>query len=120
MLTGIIAPDDGVIRFEGRDIGGVAAHRRARLGIVRAFQIPRPFAQLSVYENVLTAALYGAGLSGARAQRLAVEVLNTTGFWRTPTNPRGIFAYSTASGSSWRRRSHRAPSFCCSMKSRAD
>ena len=48
MLTGIIAPDDGVIRFEGRDIGNVAAHRRARLGIVRAFQIPRPFAQLSV------------------------------------------------------------------------
>ena len=57
MLTGIIAPDDGVIRFEGRDIGSIAAHRRARLGIVRAFQIPRPFAQLSVYENVLTAAL---------------------------------------------------------------
>src|ERR1700722_13778499 len=48
-------------------------------GIVRAFQIPRPFAQLSVYENVLTAALYGAGLPGHRARRLALDVLNRTG-----------------------------------------
>ena len=79
MLTGIIAPDDGVIRFQGRDIGGIAAHRRAQLGIVRVFQIPRPFAQLSVYENVLTAALYGAGLSGHGAQQLAADVLNRTG-----------------------------------------
>jgi branched-chain amino acid transport system ATP-binding protein len=36
MLTGIIAPDDGVIRFEGRDIGNVAAHRRARLAHFRS------------------------------------------------------------------------------------
>jgi len=35
-----------IIRFEGRGIGGVAAHWRAQPGIVRAFQIPRPFAQL--------------------------------------------------------------------------
>jgi branched-chain amino acid transport system ATP-binding protein len=78
MLTGIIAPDDGVIRFQGRDIGCIAAHRRAQLGIVRAFQIPQ-FAQLSVYENVLTAALYGAGISGHGAQQLAADVLNRTG-----------------------------------------
>ena len=89
MLTGIIAPDDGVIRFEGRDIGGIAAHRRARLGIVRAFQIPRPFAQLSVYENVLTAALYGAGLSGASAQRHAADVLNKTGLLAHADEPAG-------------------------------
>ena len=49
------------------------------MGIVRAFQIPRPFTQLSVYENVLTAASYGAGLSGLAAQRKAVEVLAVTG-----------------------------------------
>ena len=65
--------------FKGRDIGRLAPHLRARRGIVRAFQIPRPFTQLTVYENVLTAASYGAGLSGAAAQRRAVEVLATTG-----------------------------------------
>ena len=79
MLTGIVAPDGGLIRFRGRDISRLAPHLRARIGIVRAFQIPRPFTQLSVYENVLTAASYGAGLSGVAAQRQAVEVLAMTG-----------------------------------------
>ena len=79
MLTGIIAPDRGSIHFKGRDIGRLAPHLRARRGIVRAFQIPRPFTQLTVYENVLTAASYGAGLSGVAAQQRAVEVLATTG-----------------------------------------
>ena len=79
MLTGIVDADGGQIRFENRDISRLAPHMRARMGIVRAFQIPRPFTQLSVYENVLTAASYGAGLSGLAAQRKAVEVLAVTG-----------------------------------------
>jgi branched-chain amino acid transport system ATP-binding protein len=79
MLTGIVAADAGLILFEGRNILRLAAHLRARLGIVRAFQIPRPFTQLSVYENVLTAASYGAGLSGPTAQRQAIEALAMTG-----------------------------------------
>src|SRR5579871_5974424 len=52
MLTGMVAPDHGTMRFDGRDIRKLAPHLRARAGIVRAFQIPRPFIQLSVYENV--------------------------------------------------------------------
>jgi branched-chain amino acid transport system ATP-binding protein len=79
MLTGIVAPDAGQILFQGRDVSRLAPHLRARRGIVRAFQIPRPFAQLSVYENVLTAASYGAGLSGADAQRRVIDVLAMTG-----------------------------------------
>jgi branched-chain amino acid transport system ATP-binding protein len=89
MLTGIIAPDSGSIRFEGRDIGDVASHLRARLGIVRAFQIPRPFTQLSVYENVLTAALYGAGLRSTAAQQRAADVLNKTGLLKDADQPAG-------------------------------
>jgi branched-chain amino acid transport system ATP-binding protein len=82
MLTGIIAPDSGTIRFNGRDIGDIAPHMRARIGIVRAFQIPRPFTQLTVYENVLTAALYGASLPFPAAQRHAANVLNSTDLLR--------------------------------------
>ncbi len=89
MLTGIIAPDSGSIRFNGRDIGGIAAHLRARMGIVRAFQIPRPFTQLTVYENVLTAALYGASLPLAAAQRHAADVLNSTGLLGYADQPAG-------------------------------
>ena len=81
-LTGIVAPDGGSIQFNGHDIGGVAAHLRARAGIVRAFQIPRPFTQLTVYENVLTAALYGASMPLIVAKRHAADVLNSTGLLR--------------------------------------
>lgn len=89
MLTGMVSPDSGAIHFEGREIGGLPPHLRARAGIVRAFQIPRPFTQLSVYENILTAAAYGAGLSGASAQQRAVEVLHKTGLLRCAEEPAG-------------------------------
>lgn len=89
MLTGIVPPDAGAIRLEGQDIGNIKAHGRVHLGVVRAFQIPRPFAQLSVYENVLTAALYGAGLPGRRARRLALDVLNRTGLLAQADEPAG-------------------------------
>jgi branched-chain amino acid transport system ATP-binding protein len=89
MLTGIIAPDSGSIRFGGREIGGLAPHLRARLGIVRAFQIPRPFVQLSVYENVLTAASYGGGLPTHAARLRATEVLEMTGLSRYADLPAG-------------------------------
>ena len=79
LIAGTIAPDGGAIRFDGRDLGGLAAHLRARLGIVRAFQIPQPFPHLTVYENVLAAASFGGGLTGSAAQAAALGVLATTG-----------------------------------------
>ena len=79
LIAGTIAPDGGTIRFDGRDLGGVASHLRARRGIVRAFQIPQPFPHLTVYENVLAAASFGAGRSGSQAQTAALDVLATMG-----------------------------------------
>ena len=79
LIAGTIAPDGGTIRFDGRELGGLAAHLRARRGIVRAFQIPQPFPHLTVYENVLAAASFGGGLSGSHAQTSALGVLATTG-----------------------------------------
>ena len=79
LIAGTIAADGGTIRFDGREMSGLAAHLRARLGIVRAFQIPQPFPHLTVYENVLAAASFGGGLSGSHAQTSALEVLSTMG-----------------------------------------
>ena len=79
LIAGTVAPDGGTIRFDGRELGGLAAHLRARLGIVRAFQIPQPFPHLTVYENVLAAASFGGGLSGSQAQTSALDVLSTMG-----------------------------------------
>lgn len=79
LIAGTVAPDAGTIRFDGRDLMGLPAHLRARLGIVRAFQIPQPFPHLTVYENVLAATSFGAGLAGAEAETRAVEALAITG-----------------------------------------
>jgi branched-chain amino acid transport system ATP-binding protein len=62
-LTGVIRPDAGAIRFEGADIGGMAAHRVARLGITRTFQNLRIFPRLTVLENVLCGLTVQAGAS---------------------------------------------------------
>ena len=79
LIAGTIEPDGGSIRFEGRELRRLPAHLRARRGIVRAFQIPQPFPHLTVYENVLAAASFGAGRSGAAAGAAALEVLTAMG-----------------------------------------
>ena len=82
LIVGLIKPDAGAIRLDGHDITELPPHRRARLGIGRAFQIPQPFPHLSVFENVLVAASYGGGLHGARAADWAMEVLGRTSLAR--------------------------------------
>lgn len=51
-IAGTLRPESGSIRFEGRDIGNEPAYRRVRLGLARSFQIPRPFASMSVLDNL--------------------------------------------------------------------
>jgi ABC-type branched-subunit amino acid transport system ATPase component len=53
-VTGYLAPDAGRVLFHGRDVTGVAAHRIARLGVGRTFQLVSVFARLSALENLLT------------------------------------------------------------------
>jgi len=55
ILTGLISPSAGRVRLFGRDMTRLAAHRRARLGLGRTFQITKLFPQLSVFQNVLLA-----------------------------------------------------------------
>jgi branched-chain amino acid transport system ATP-binding protein len=58
LITGIYAPDDGQIRFDGRDIAGLVPHKVTKLGIARTFQTLRLFLNMTVRENVMAAA-YG-------------------------------------------------------------
>ena len=55
-VSGLVPPDDGVVRFAGIDITGWRPDRIARAGLMRTFQIARGFPRLSVMENLL---LYG-------------------------------------------------------------
>lgn len=78
LVTGTLAVDAGTIRFDGHDITGWSAARRCRAGIARSFQVPQPFGGMTVFENTLVAALQGAGLHGAEAERLCLDVLEQT------------------------------------------
>ena len=78
LIVGLLKPDDGSIVLDGQEITGLSPHKRVRLGIGRAFQIPQPFPHLTVYENVMVASHYGAGLHGAAASNWAMEVLCQT------------------------------------------
>lgn len=73
VISGVYKPDSGKILFEGNDITDLPAYRRAHLGIARAFQIPRPFPNLTVRENVAVGALFGS-LYGRIGAKEALEI----------------------------------------------
>jgi branched-chain amino acid transport system ATP-binding protein len=79
LIVGLVVADGGSIVLDGEEITELPPHRRARKGLGRAFQIPQPFPHLSVYENALVAACYGAGLNGKAASSWTIEVLQRTG-----------------------------------------
>lgn len=79
LISGVLTPNSGSVHLLGEDITRLPAHKRVHRGIGRAFQIPQPFAGLTVYENVLSAAASGAGLHGKAAESWARDVLERTG-----------------------------------------
>ena len=56
VISGALTPSEGRIRFQGRDITGLAQHQFARIGIAKSFQITNVFKQISAHENVRVAA----------------------------------------------------------------
>ena len=64
LIGGLLKPDSGSIRFDGRDITSLSQQARCRAGVARTHQIPRPFEKLTVFENVLV-----GGCFGRRSQR---------------------------------------------------
>lgn len=51
-ISGVLRPEVGTVIFEGRPLNAISPHDRIRQGVARTFQIPRPFATMSVLENV--------------------------------------------------------------------
>jgi branched-chain amino acid transport system permease protein len=67
VVSGHFAATAGEIVFEGRNLAGLPAHRIAAAGIARTYQIPRPFAHMSVLENVALATMFGGGVRSIEA-----------------------------------------------------
>jgi len=82
LIGGNLAPNAGRIVYAKNDITAMNTWDRCRLGIGRTFQIPKPFHQMSVFENVLTAAVHGGGMPVGHAKERTRTVLEQTGLWR--------------------------------------
>ncbi|SHG70628.1 amino acid/amide ABC transporter ATP-binding protein 1, HAAT family [Jatrophihabitans endophyticus] len=81
LVAGAFAPDAGRIVVNGRDVTGLSAHRVARAGVLRTFQLMRPFATMTVLDNVTVAAM-SRTRSRRRAQDEASEVIDRIGLTR--------------------------------------
>ena len=75
LIAGGLTPDAGEIRLNGRDITFARPHQRCIAGIGRAYQIPRPFEGLTVFENLLVAAVHGGRLTERDATGPCAEIL---------------------------------------------
>jgi branched-chain amino acid transport system ATP-binding protein/neutral amino acid transport system ATP-binding protein len=98
-VSGVVAADDGTIRFAGRDMTGWRPHRITRAGLVRSFQIARGIPRLSVMENLMLytpdqpgervgTALLGRGRAAEEAARVAaVQIARRLGLLRLGNAP---------------------------------
>jgi branched-chain amino acid transport system ATP-binding protein len=90
LAAGQLRPDAGRVRLAGQDVTGLPARARCQLGLARTFQVPQPFSGMTVYENVLVGATFGAGGRGGSslaprrvahpdAHRTSLEALELAG-----------------------------------------
>jgi branched-chain amino acid transport system ATP-binding protein len=87
LISGDLSPDAGGISFAGRPITKLDAAARCRLGIGRTYQVPRPFTDMTVFENVLVSAQQGAGLRRKASYAAAAQALERTGMAGEPNVP---------------------------------
>ena len=89
VIAGVIPPDRGAVIFEGRDVTAMRVWLRRRIGIGRTYQVPKPFAHMSVFENVLVAATHGGGLSIPAARDESEAALAVCGLGQYASKPAG-------------------------------
>ena len=78
LITGNTQPDSGSVYFKGADITRLSVAERCQTGIGCAYQIPHPFVGMTVFENVLVGATFGARLSEQAAYKPCIEILAKT------------------------------------------
>ena len=96
LIAGNARPTSGRIEYEGRRIDGLSPDRVCRLGIARTFQIVKPFAGLTVLENLRTAALFGraAFREAGAADRHSLAILEELGLADQALQPAGTLTLS--------------------------
>jgi branched-chain amino acid transport system ATP-binding protein len=89
LITGDVRVDAGRVEYAGRDVTTLAPHERCRSGIGRSYQVPQPFAAMTVFENLVTAACFGGRQPEREAWQIAREVLEQTGLLPHANKPAG-------------------------------
>ena len=89
LISGDVKVDAGEVEFNGRRITAAAPFQRCRDGIGRSYQVPQPFGAMSVFENLVTAACFGAQVPEKEAWEIAWDVLQQTGLQRHANTPAG-------------------------------
>jgi len=79
LISGDGAVDTGRVEYDGQDVTALPSHLRCRRGIGRSYQVPQPFGNMTVFENLVTAASFGGGQTERAAWDTAVHVLEQTG-----------------------------------------
>ncbi|CCE05520.1 High-affinity branched-chain amino acid transport ATP-binding protein braF (modular protein) [Bradyrhizobium sp. STM 3843] len=92
MLSGALIPTTGTIRLGDAVISGLPAHKIARLGLARTFQLVRVMPELSIAENVAAAALFRAGASAGSETEIH-DLLELVGLGRRSDTPAGELTY---------------------------
>ena len=89
LISGDVKVDAGEVEFDGRRITATPPFQRCRDGIGRSYQVPQPFGAMSVFENLVTAACFGAQVPEKEAWDIAWDVLQQTGLQRHANTPAG-------------------------------
>jgi branched-chain amino acid transport system ATP-binding protein len=79
IASGAVAPDAGRVLLAGADITALPPERRCRRGLARSFQIPQPFAGMTVFENAVVAAAFGQGKRERDVYGECAEILSRCG-----------------------------------------
>jgi branched-chain amino acid transport system ATP-binding protein len=89
LIAGDLAPGAGQVSFAGKNVTRLDSAARCRLGIGRTYQVPRPFVDMTVFENALVAAQQGGGLRRKASYAAAAAALERTGIAREANVPAG-------------------------------
>ncbi len=89
LISGDASINAGRIEYDGQDVTALPPHLRCRRGIGRSYQVPQPFGNMSVFENLVTAASFGGGKTESQAWDQAVHVLEQTGLMPHANKPAG-------------------------------
>lgn len=79
LIAGGLSPSAGHIRFDGSDLAGLPPQGRCHAGIGRTYQIPQPFENLTVFENLLVGAVHGRRKTEAEAAQSCGDILDQLG-----------------------------------------